>query len=167
MFAGLCAFAQATWMVKVLYKEFKLALAIGIFAVLAGGCANQVAVSRSDEGTAIYRLGKYDAELMAPMDQVFPAANRALDSMGMLRTGEKVSDKEISVDARTVGDYKVRINMQPTKAGHTALSIKYGSGSLSQSQRIFWEIRRQLGAGEALQSRQAVKRIDYVYPSQP
>ena len=137
-------------------------LAALLLGFLTAGCANQVAVSRSDEGTAIYSVGKYRAVLIAPMSNVYKATNQAVDSMGMLRTGEKVSEKSIAVDARTVGDYKVRIRMEPTTDGSTEITIKYGTGSLSQSQHIFWEIRRQLGAKEPLRSNQAIQRIDYV-----
>lgn len=125
-------------------------LIVSLTGLLMGGCQTRVAVQQSTEGTAVYEYGRYRAIIAeSDMQRIFYATNTALDTMGMLRVGEKVKDDYMVTYARDTGDYKVSVKLSPAIEEEvnlgTQVIIRYGTaGSLPKSQEIFWEIRKQL-----------------------
>jgi len=118
-----------------------------VIAVLISGCATPVAIDplTGQQQTAKYQAGYFHAPIAADADKVFKTAIRAIDKMGILRTGELHQNKHITIYARKVGDQKVMVRITQVAAGESQLRIRVGTlGNLADSQTIYANIRNAL-----------------------
>lgn len=116
-------------------------------AVFFSGCATPVAIDplTGHQQTAKYQAGYFRAPIAADADKVFKTAIRAIDKMGILRTGELHQNTHITIYARKVGDDKVSVRITQVAAGESQLRIRVGTlGNLAESQTIYANIRNAL-----------------------
>ncbi len=95
--------------------------------------------------TAKYQAGYFNAPINADADAIFMTAIRAIDDMGLLRTGELHKKDYIKIYARMVGDKEVVVRIKQLAAGESEVRIRVGKlGDLPQSQIIYAKIRDAL-----------------------
>jgi hypothetical protein len=112
--------------------------------VFFSGCTTPVAIDpmTGQQQTAKYRSGYFYAPITADANAVFLSAIRAIDGMGLLRTGELHKKDFIKIFARQVGDKEVVVRIQQIAAGESEIRIRVGAlGDLPQSQVIYAKIR--------------------------
>jgi hypothetical protein len=112
--------------------------------VFFSGCTTPVAIDpmTGQQQTAKYRSGYFYAPIAADANAVFLTAIRAIDGMGLLRTGELHKKDFIKIFARQVGDKEVVVRIQQIAAGESEIRIRVGTlGNLPQSQVIYAKIR--------------------------
>jgi hypothetical protein len=112
--------------------------------VFFSGCTTPVAIDpmTGQQQTAKYRSGYFYAPIAADANAVFLTAIRAIDGMGLLRTGELHKKDFIKIFARQVGDKEVVVRIQQIAAGESEIRIRVGAlGNLPQSQVIYAKIR--------------------------
>ncbi|MEZ7843001.1 MAG: DUF3568 family protein [Opitutales bacterium] len=112
--------------------------------VFFSGCTTPVAIDpmTGQQQTAKYRSGYFYAPIAADANAVFLTAIRAIDGMGLLRTGELHKKDFIKIFARQVGDKQVVVRIQQIAAGESEIRIRVGTlGNLPQSQVIYAKIR--------------------------
>ena len=112
--------------------------------VFFSGCTTPVAIDpmTGQQQTAKYRSGYFYAPVAADANAVFLTAIRAIDGMGLLRTGELHKQDFIKIFARQVGDKEVVVRIQQIAAGESEVRIRVGTlGNLPQSQVIYAKIR--------------------------
>ena len=120
-----------------------LTLTVAFFS----GCTTPVAIDpmTGQQQTAKYQAGFFYAPIAADADAIFKTAIRAIDDMGILRTGELHKDDHITIYARMVGDKKVVVRIKQLAAGESQVRIRVGKlGNLPQSQIIYAKIRDAL-----------------------
>ncbi|MDA9260429.1 DUF3568 domain-containing protein [Puniceicoccaceae bacterium] len=108
------------------------------------GCTTPVAIDpmTGQQQTAKYQSGYFYAPIAADANAVFLTAIRAIDGMGLLRTGELHKKDFIKIFARQVGDKEVVVRIQQIAAGESEIRIRVGTlGDLPQSQVIYAKIR--------------------------
>ena len=111
------------------------------------GCTTPVAIDpmTGQQQTAKYQSGYFYAPITADANAVFLSAIRAIDGMGLLRTGELHKQDYIKIFARQVGDKEVVVRIQQIAAGESEIRIRVGAlGDLPQSQVIYAKIRDAL-----------------------
>lgn len=111
------------------------------------GCRTPVATDpiAGQQRAAIYQAGYFYATLDADADQVFRTSIRAMDRMGILRTGEVHANDYITIYGRKVGDKKIIVRVRPISADKSEVRIRAGIiGNLPESQMIFAKIRDAL-----------------------
>jgi hypothetical protein len=124
-----------------------------ILALLAGGCATEVAVS--PEGSTITSYsniwGSLSGNVSGSVDSAFHATNRALDGLGYFRVGQKVTPVSGSgltkacVYARGLQDVKATVEITPSpQAGMALVVVSLSPHSLPQSQAVFSAILKEL-----------------------
>ena len=121
-----------------------LATAIVFFTT---GCRTPVAIDpmTGQQQTAVYQAGYFYATLEADADTVFRTSIRAMDDMGMLRTGENHGNDYINIFARQVGDKKVIVRIRQIAPNKSEIRIRAGViGNLPESQMIYAKIRDAL-----------------------
>ncbi len=119
-------------------------------AVLAAGCATQVAVGPANNQVATYHWGTLTGLMQGDPDSLFRATNHALDDLKYFRVYQEVSKdkKDILVVARGVLDQKVTVHITPAKdEGMNTVAISVGDGDLPKSQALFSAIERNIGGG--------------------
>jgi len=112
--------------------------------VFFSGCTTPVAIDpmTGQQQTAKYQSGYFYAPIAADANAVFLTAIRAIDDMGLLRTGELHKKDYIKIFARQVGDKEVVVRIQQIAAGESEIRIRVGTlGDLPQSQVIYAKIR--------------------------
>ena len=112
--------------------------------VFFSGCTTPVAIDpmTGQQQTAKYQSGFFYAPIAADANAVFLTAIRAIDDMGLLRTGELHKKDYIKIFARQVGDKEVVVRIQQIAAGESEIRIRVGTlGDLPQSQVIYAKIR--------------------------
>ena len=112
--------------------------------VFFSGCTTPVAIDpmTGQQQTAKYQSGYFYAPIAADANAVFLSAIRAIDDMGLLRTGELHKKDFIKIFARQVGDKQVVVRIQQIAAGESEIRIRVGTlGNLPQSQVIYAKIR--------------------------
>jgi hypothetical protein len=112
--------------------------------VFFSGCTTPVAIDpmTGQQQTAKYQSGYFYAPIAADANAVFLTAIRAIDDMGLLRTGELHKKDYIKIFARQVGDKEVVVRIQQIAAGESEIRIRVGTlGELPQSQVIYAKIR--------------------------
>ena len=112
--------------------------------VFFSGCTTPVAIDpmTGQQQTAKYQSGYVNAPIAADANAVFLTAIRAIDGMGLLRTGELHKKDYIKIFARQVGDKEVVVRIQQIAAGESEIRIRVGTlGDLPQSQVIYAKIR--------------------------
>ena len=112
--------------------------------VFFSGCTTPVAIDpmTGQQQTAKYQSGYFYAPIAADANAVFLSAIRAIDDMGLLRTGELHKKDFIKIFARQVGDDQVVVRIQQIAAGESEIRIRVGTlGNLPQSQVIYAKIR--------------------------
>ncbi len=112
--------------------------------VFFSGCTTPVAIDpmTGQQQTAKYQSGYFYAPIAADTDDVFMTAIRAIDDMGLLRTGELHKQDYINIYARKVGDKKVVVRIKQIAAGESEIRIRVGKlGDLPMSQIIYAKIR--------------------------
>lgn len=118
------------------------------FVIFSSGCMTPVAIdpTTADQQTALYQGGYFYAIVPGDADTVFRTAIRAIDNMGILRTGEIHKKDYTSIYARKVGDQKVVVRIRQIDDGRSEIRIRVGTiGDLPQSQKIYAKIRGALG----------------------
>jgi len=112
--------------------------------VLFSGCTTPVAIDpmTGQQQTAKYQGGYFYAPIADDADAIFQTAIRAIDDMGLLRTGELHKKDYIKIYARMVGDKEVVVRIKQMAAGESQIRIRVGTlGDLPQSQIIYAKIR--------------------------
>ncbi len=112
--------------------------------VFFSGCTTPVAIDpmTGQQQTAEYRSGYFYAPIAADANDVFLTTIRAIDGMGLLRTGELHKKNYIKIFARQVGDKEVVVRIKQIAAGESEIRIRVGHlGDLPQSQVIYAKIR--------------------------
>ena len=112
--------------------------------VFFSGCTTPVAIDpmTGQQQTAKYQSGYFYAPINADADSIFKTAIRAMDDMGLLRTGELHKKDYIKIYARQIGDKKVGVRIKQMAAGESQIRIRVGRlGDLPQSQIIYAKIR--------------------------
>ncbi|KRP36328.1 MAG: hypothetical protein ABS34_07915 [Opitutaceae bacterium BACL24 MAG-120322-bin51] len=112
--------------------------------VFFSGCTTPVAIDpmTGQQQTAEYRSGYFYAPIAADANDVFLTTIRAIDGMGLLRTGELHKKNYIKIFARQVGDKEVVVRIKQIAAGESEIRIRVGQlGDLPQSQVIYAKIR--------------------------
>lgn len=112
--------------------------------VFFSGCTTPVAIDpmTGQQQTAKYQGGYFYAPIAADTDEIFLTAIRAIDDMGLLRTGELHKKDYIKIYARQVGDKEVVVRIKQVAAGESEIRIRVGKlGDLPQSQIIYAKIR--------------------------
>jgi hypothetical protein len=112
--------------------------------VFFSGCTTPVAIDpmTGQQQTARYKSGYFYAPAAADADAIFKTSIRAIDDMGILRTGELHKDDHITIYGRMVGDKKVTVRIKQLAAGESQIRIRVGRlGNLPQSQIIYAKIR--------------------------
>lgn len=130
---------------KANLKLFTL-LATALVFVMTG-CRTSVSTDpmTGQQQTAVYQAGYFYATLDADADTVFRTSIRALDRMGMLRTGETKAEDYITIFARQVGDKKVIVRVRQIAPNKSEIRIRSGAvGNLPESQMIYAKIRDAL-----------------------
>ena len=130
---------------KVNLKTIALLTTAVIFVTT--GCRTPVSTDpiTGQQRTAVYQAGYFYATLEADADTVFRTSIRAIDRMGMLRTGEKHADDYISIFARKVGDKKIFVRIRQIAPSKSEIRIRVGAiGNLPESQMIYTKIRDAL-----------------------
>jgi len=126
----------------------KLITLLATIAILfAAGCRTPVSTDpvTGQQRTAVYQAGYFYATLDADADVIFRTSIRALDRMGMLRTGENHGDEYINIYARKVGDTKVVVRIRQIAPGKSEIRIRIGIiGNLPESQMVYAKIRDAL-----------------------
>ena len=120
-----------------------LTLTVAFFS----GCTTPVAIDpmTGQQQTAKYRGGYFYAPIAEDTDEIFMTAIRAIDDMGLLRTGEIHKKDYIKIYARMVGDKEVVVRIKQLAAGESEIRIRVGKlGDLPQSQTIYAKIRDAL-----------------------
>lgn len=115
--------------------------------LFATGCRTSVAIDpmTGQQQTATYQAGYFYAFLDADADTVFNTAIRAIDRMGILRTGELHEEESISIFARKVGDKKIAVRIRQVAPNKSEVRIRFGVvGNLPESQMIYAKIRDAL-----------------------
>ena len=118
-----------------------------IFMFLSTGCRTSVALdpTTGQQQTAVYQSGYFYATVEEDADVLFTTVIRAIDDMGILRTGEIHRDDYVNIFARKVGDEKVVVRIRQVSPGKSEIRIRIGIlGSLPQSQVIYAKIRDSL-----------------------
>ena len=111
------------------------------------GCRTSVSTNpiTGKQQTATYQAGYFYATLDADADTAFRTSIRALDRMGMLRTGENHGTDYINIYARQVGDKKVIVRIRQIAPSKSEIRIRSGAvGNLPESQMIYAKIRDEL-----------------------
>lgn len=130
---------------KVNLKLIALLATAAVFLIT--GCRTPVSTDpmAGQQPTATYQAGYFYATLDADADTVFRTAIRAMDRMGMLRTGENQAEDYITIFARKVGDKKVVVRIRQIAPNKSELRIRSGIlGSLPESQTVYAKIRDAL-----------------------
>ena len=112
--------------------------------VLFSGCTTPVAIDpmTGQQQTAKYQGGYFYAPINDDADAIFKTSIRAIDEMGILRTGELHKDDHITIYARMVGDKKITVRIKQLAAGESQIRIRVGKlGDLPQSQIMYAKIR--------------------------
>lgn len=120
-----------------------LTLTVAFFS----GCTTPVAIDpmTGQQQTAKYQAGYFYAPITEDADAIFMTAIRAIDDMGLLRTGEIHKKNYIKIYARMVGDKEVVVRIKQIAAGESEIRIRVGTmGDLPQSQVIYAKIRDAL-----------------------
>jgi hypothetical protein len=120
-----------------------LTLTVAFFS----GCTTPVAIDpmTGQQQTAKYQAGYFYAPITEDADAIFMTAIRAIDDMGLLRTGEIHKKDYIKIYARMVGDKEVVVRIKQIAAGESEIRIRVGTmGDLPQSQVIYAKIRDAL-----------------------
>ncbi len=120
---------------------------LALTVVLFSGCTTPVAIDpmTGQQQTAKYQAGYFYAPINADADAIFMTAIRAIDDMGLLRTGELHKKDYIKIYARMVGDKEVVVRIKQLAAGESEVRIRVGKlGDLPQSQIIYAKIRDAL-----------------------
>ena len=115
--------------------------------ILISGCRTPVAIDpmTGQQQTAVYQSGYYYATIDADSDTVFRTAIRAMDRMGILRTGEIHADDHITIQGRQVGDKKILVRIRQIAPNKSEVRIRVGIvGNLPESQMIYAKIRDAL-----------------------
>jgi hypothetical protein len=126
--------------------KFITLLATTIVFFMAG-CRTPVAIEpmAGQQQTGIYQAGYFYANLDADSDTVFRTAIRALDQMGVLRTGEVHGNDFITIYGRQVGDKKLLVRIRQIAPNKSEIRIRVGViGNLPESQMIYAKIRDAL-----------------------
>ena len=134
-----------TTYMKVNAKLTMLLVATVVFFV--SGCRTPVAIDpmTGQQQTGVYQAGFFYAHIEADADTVFRTAIRAIDNMGILRTGETHRNDHINIFARKVGDKKILVRIRQIAPGKSEIRIRVGLiGNLPESQMIFAKIRDAL-----------------------
>ena len=93
----------------------------------------------------MYQSGYFYAAVEEDADVLFKIVIRAIDEMGILRTGEMHKSDYINIFARKVGDEKVVVRIRQLGPGKSEIRIRVGIlGNLPQSQVIYAKIRDAL-----------------------
>lgn len=124
-----------------------IALLATIVTFLITGCRTPVSTEpiAGKQQTGIYQSGNFYATLDADSDTVFRTAIRALDDMGVLRTGEMHADDHIMIFARQIGDTKLIVRVRQIAPNKSEVRIRVGVlGNLPESQMIYTKIRDAL-----------------------
>ncbi len=124
-----------------------ITLIVAATLLFATGCRTSVSTDpmTGQQGTATYQAGYFYATLDADADTVFRTSIRAIDRMGMLRTGENKAEDYISIFARQVGDKKVVVRIRQIAPNKSEVRIRSGIlGSLPESQIVYAKIRDAL-----------------------
>jgi len=130
---------------KATAKIITLLVTVTVFLIT--GCRTSVATDPmiGKEQTAVYQAGYFYAHLEADSDTVFRTAIRALDRMGVLRTGEVRRDDITNIYGRKVGDQKIVVRIRQVAQGKTEVRIRVGFlGNLPESQMVYTKIRDEL-----------------------
>ncbi len=115
--------------------------------VFFSGCTTPVAIDpiTGQQQPAKFETGFFYAQVSADADTVFNTANRAIDDMGILRTGELHNYDHVIIYCRMVGDQTVTVHIMQLTADESQIRIRVGkSGDLPQSQLIYAKIRDAL-----------------------
>ena len=129
-------------------KTAKLtALLLATVVFLAAGCRTSVATDPmvGRQQTAVYQAGFLYAYLDADADKVFRTAIRAIDNLGILRTGEVHKEDYINIFGRKVGDEKVVVRIRQVVQGQSEIRVRVGFfGNLPESQMIYAKINEEI-----------------------
>ena len=118
-----------------------------IITFLITGCRTPVSIEpiTGQQQTGVYQAGYFYANLDADSDTVFRTAIRAMDDMGILRTGEVRGDDHITIYARQIGDTKLLVRIRQIAPNKSEVRIRVGVlGNLPESQMIYAKIREAL-----------------------
>ncbi|MGK0176627.1 MAG: hypothetical protein ACJAT5_000025 [Lentimonas sp.] len=121
-----------------------LATAVVFFTA---GCRTPVAIDpmTGQQQTGVYQAGFFYATLDADADTVFRTAIRAMDRMGILRTGEVHGSDYITIHARQIGDKKILVRIRQIGTSKSEIRIRAGIiGNLPESQMIYAKVRDAL-----------------------
>ena len=130
---------------KLNAKLTALLATIAIF--LISGCRTPVAIEpmAGQQHTGTYQAGYFYATLDADSDAVFRTAIRALDQMGVLRTGEVHGNDFTTIHARQVGDKKLLVRIRQIAPSKSEVRIRVCLiGNLPESQLIYAKLRDAL-----------------------
>ena len=120
-------------------------VAVACVALLTvGGCV-VAAVGVGAAGTVAYVKG--DLELVEPtgLDQVYSAAERAVDDLGLFVLSKKKDELAASIIARDADDKKIYIRLSATSQGITKLSIRVGTfGNETKARLVYDKIKENL-----------------------
>ena len=111
------------------------------------GCRTPVAIEpmTGKQQTAIYQAGYFYAKLDVDSDTVFRTAIRAIDQMGILRTGEIHGNDYVTIHGRQIGDKKILVRIRPISSDQSEVRVRVGTiGNLPESQMIYAKIRDAL-----------------------
>jgi hypothetical protein len=124
-----------------------ITLLVTMVTVLIAGCRTPVSTEpiTGKQQTGVYQSGNFYANLDADSDTVFRTAIRALDDMGILRTGEVHGNDHITIYARQIGDKKLIVRIRQIAPSKSEVRIRAGIlGNLPESQMIYAKIREAL-----------------------
>ena len=122
-------------------------LLLTAIAFLATGCRTSVSTDPTigKQQTAVYQAGYFYAYMEADADTVFRIAIRAIDKMGILRTGEVHREDFVNIFGRKIGDQKVTVRIRQVAPGKSEVRIRVGFvGNLPESQMIYTKIKEEL-----------------------
>ena len=132
-------------LMKVTAKLITLLLTATVF--LATGCRTSVSTDPviGKQDTAVYQAGYFYAYLEADADTVFRTSIRALDKMGILRTGEVHREEFVNIFGRKIGDQKITVRIRQIAPAKSEVRVRVGFiGNLPESQMIYTKIRDEL-----------------------
>lgn len=104
-------------------------------AVIAGGAA----------GSVFYVKGDLEATLENPYENVWDAAHKGLDDLGLTVTKEGKGSEEAEIETKRLDGKKIKIRIKPLTKNTSKINIRIGTfGDEAGSKQIFEAIKSHL-----------------------
>jgi hypothetical protein len=124
-------------------RRFVLLLALAAVALAVNGCQSGGAAG---EGPGIrgYANGELNGNVVAPFDAAVAAVMQELVQMGVLNADERRDSGSVEINARTLQEVPLQIQVSRLSDDLTKLRIRAGEGDEALARSIYGKVRGRL-----------------------